>query len=690
MLRSFLPCLKSGRLEEIVDFSKMDPIIEKPESERILSQSSETFSMLRPEDEDNEDVYPRARSPTGLSVAFPDCRLAGDEKIEPEKEKRGDLLAGVMRDAARNGEDGNWADQVSEMKAEAKSVASSKPLPEDPTCESSYRSEILEDAQRLEPSLDPQILSDPVYHDLQPPKRECSVVLDSSNPNEVKVIHLEDSQASQASQVSLSSSRKREQFMEEAGESYFYPPNQLAAGRSLSQEDPGPHKRHRPGEGENLFFSLDGATAVDPPPGPLARRLTSAINRVNFTPILDITKNGESGFFPHDFPWEGPDQEVLDPTPEEIGESRFRSVKELVANEVLRTIPREEMISFVLVVRDTDGQIYIPSTIFFDRIITQMEIEILTKIPSLRTLFWSSSKWLGCGVLELSADSNLEEWRAALTSIPLGNNLQADTFPKDCLLMGPDVTVLLKEAHLEYKIEWMGRALVGRNTPLKGNVRVVCSKQYHAHDITRHAINMNGWQMVYLAGDCIFMEYLSRCPITFRFHVGPGSVVLRGGIRKPAFLTEQARAQFTWIRPGISMVPSLSLNPVQQVAATVPTSSSSTPPTTSSSSASGTAPKKRGPNKGTKRGQKNASLVKTSSTSSSTSPGVASSQPVTTCNNPPSSFPSSAPATTALLEKSCSEPALSLDEDSKNKKTPKPKNRLARLKTRAAKLKNCC
>ena len=310
--------------------------------------------------------------------------------------------------------------------------------------------------------------------------------------------------------------------------------------------DPRPHKRFR---AEDKVFNLHGATFVEPPPGPLAVRLTSALGRVLHSG-LDLTKNGEPGFTPHDFPWKGPKRSSsrADPSPAVMGDSRFMAVKELASNDVLRTVPKDRMVSFLVVVVDPEQQLYIPSTSFFDLAINKMEAAIIDDHEDLFSFFWSSSKWRGCGFVELAAEENLEQWRCILADLELDGGLKLDSFPKESLLVGPDITVLLKEPYLTYDIERIGLSLVCRNKALRGGVRVVCSKLYQIHDITRHSISMDGWKMVYLAADCIFMEFLSRCPISQRFHMGPSTVVLRGGIRKPAFLSEQARAQYTWTR----------------------------------------------------------------------------------------------------------------------------------------------
>ena len=147
-----------------------------------------------------------------------------------------------------------------------------------------------------------------------------------------------------------------------------------------------------------------------------------------------------------------------------MGDSRFMSVKELATGNVLRTIPIDRSISFLLVVRDPDGQMYIPSTSFFDLVVNLMETTIITKHPDLYAFYWSSSKWRGCGFMDLPVDPMLEQWRVVLSNLVLDDVLKVDTFPKDSLLLGPDVTILLNETHLSYEICRM-------------NLSVVCIKQ---------------------------------------------------------------------------------------------------------------------------------------------------------------------------------------------------------------------
>ena len=620
----------------------------------------DNYSMSQSQDLQNSQVY-GSRSPTGLSVAFPNCKVTemaankgGVEEGEVESGKDGrDLLSEAMREVPSSEAEGGKPQSAAASAASASEDVSQYGL---------------EDAQRLIPS------QDPVYHELQPsPSLEKSqslpqqqqVPLDSESPmliSEFRVTH--------GGEVlpSLSSSRRREELeLLESEPGSYVPPNQLAlesssksGARASPSPRPSPHKRFR--AEQDRIFSLRGATLVGPPPGPVAFRITSALGQVNYrSPVLELTKNGESGFLPHDFPWEEPELAVdPDPSPEELGEGRFMSVKEFSSSSTMRTVIRDKMVPFLMLIVDSEGQLYIPSTAFFDLAINRVEVMILTRFPNLRHLFWTSTKWMGCGIVELEAVEGLEEWRVVLSGLILDNGLKAETFPKDSLLMGQDVTALLKENYLTYDISWMNHCLVYRNKQLQGNVRVVCSKQYSPHDITRHAINIDGWQMIYLGGDCVFMESLSRFPVTHRFHVGPSSVILRGGIRKPAFLSEQARAQFTWFKPSATLEPSMSLQPVRE-------NSSEGSALLSSSSSS----------------DPNASvMVKTTGKTTAKQRASAKKQ-----------LPDPIPSTSAGLTKTLSEPNMSSVKTELNVKkssSQKPKNRSARIKARQARVKTCC
>lgn len=66
---------------------------------------------------------------------------------------------------------------------------------------------------------------------------------------------------------------------------------------------------------------------------------------------MEVVKNGEPGFLQHDF-LHLDIEEILDPTPGDLSESRFFAVKDLASGKTLRTIPRDEMVEFVMIVKD--------------------------------------------------------------------------------------------------------------------------------------------------------------------------------------------------------------------------------------------------------------------------------------------------------------------------------------------------
>ena len=456
-------------------------------------------------------------------------------------------------------------------------------------------------------------------------------------------------------------------------QSVYLPPNQMAEDRSAPSQVSvdsllSMSRKRAP---EELEVSLHGSTAILPPPGTLAARITSAIGRANyFCPVLEVAKNGEPGFLQHDFPHlDVP--ETPDPSPRELGEERFVSVKELASSRKQRTIPQDEMAEFILLVRDSEKNLYVPSTDFFDIVVNRIEINIITKFPKLRPLHWGTSKWMNCGVLELALAPLLEEWRLVLSKMPLNGGLSVDTFPKSSLLMGPDVTALLKDPYRNYGIRWVGHSLMYRNKALQGHVRVVNSKTYGEHDLTRFGTSMWGWRMVYLSGDCIFMEFLSKHPASHRFIVGPSTVVLKGGIRKPSFLMDKEKTQFTWTRT--TFTPAL-LEPIYSL------KPSSIDPPVFKGLSDATAKMSLSGGKPISASQP---LPSTSSLSSSMRSDSAASS--SSFSSSLSSSSASAPSSSAPTPK---KPAVLKKSVSSSSSISKPKNRSARLKAKAKK--NCC
>ena len=463
--------------------------------------------------------------------------------------------------------------------------------------------------------------------------------------------------------------------VESSGPSIYPPPNQLAADQKPATQDSAFSVVSMKRRFEEAILSLSGSTAVVPPPGTIAARVTSAIGRANFyCSEVEVVKNGEPGFRQHDFPCLDV-SEVADPTPKELGEERFFAVKELASTQKLRTIPLNDMVEFVLLARDSDQNLYVPSIPFFEQVVARIEINIITKFPNLRPLYWSSSRWMGCGVLELAASPLLEEWRSTLAKMDLNGDgkLWVDTFPKDSLLMGPDVSALLKSVYWDYGLRWVSHSLMYRNKAMRGNVRLSYSKPYGEHDLTRFGVSMHQWQMVYLSGDCIFMEFLSKHPSSHRFTVRPSTVVLKGGIRRPAFL-DKPKSQFTWTRT--TYTPAL-LEPVYSLK-----SSELNPPVFKGLAAAAANLTLAG--KGVDQGTSSSSLssAPTTASSSSTLPSTSRlpSAPIRTI--------SSSSSSSSVVLVSSSAPASSSKK--KTVANTKPKSRSARIKAAKTKAKKPC
>ena len=513
--------------------------------------------------------------------------------------------------------------------------------------------------------LDPQMETTTIPDPSAKPQRRVFVLVDTEDEFRQEEQDVEDGMEQDQDQDPPPASGETDK----SSQSRYPPPNQLAAVTHSSEDFPSQaslsiHSQGNKRYWEEIPVSLHGATAVCPPPGTLAERITSAIGRVNFfCPVVDVAKNGEPGFLEYDFP-KLDIPEFPDPTPKDLGEDRFFSVKELASSKKMRTIPLDDMAEFLLLAKDQDQNLYVPSTAFFDLVVSRIEVNIITKFPNLRPLHWGSSKWKGCGVLELAVMPLLEEWRLVLSKMVLDNGLTVDTFPKASLLMGADVTALLKDPYREYGIRWISHSLMYRNKAMRGNVRLTHSKTYGEHDLTRFGTSMYKWKMVYLAGDCVFMEFLSKHPISHRFIVGPSTVVLKGGIRKPGFLGDKSK--FTWTKT--TYTPAL-LEPVYSLKP-----SAINPPVF----------------KGLAAATANLSLKKGTSSSQPTSTRVKSesfSPPVRSASDS-SSFSSSSASSSRPSASAPPSSKKAVQKKASSSSSVKPKTKSARLKAKAKR--TCC
>ena len=143
-----------------------------------------------------------------------------------------------------------------------------------------------------------------------------------------------------------------------------------------------------------------------------------------------------------------------------------------------------------------------------------------------------------------------------------------NTFPRDALLMSEEVSIMLMDDLKTYKLSCLPSSLFVRNTSLRGHVRITYSKKYGSGDFTVMHQSKDGWRLCYLEGDALFMQSLSQHAESDRFKVGVGKVTIRGGIRKPSFLSKRASSlpwgSRKWVRgPEVPILRTLSPIPLR-------------------------------------------------------------------------------------------------------------------------------
>ena len=246
-------------------------------------------------------------------------------------------------------------------------------------------------------------------------------------------------------------------------------------------------------------------------------------------------KNGETGFSKHDFPevmadlLRGPDPVPLDVP----GVGDFLSVQEIASqdNRFNRTVPAG-IVSFVLV-ECTDGW-KIPDVLQWEEFTNAFEVKIITEFPELKYVLKQANRWRGCGSFGLDGSNLelLERWRDLVPQM----NPNFNTFPRDALMVSQEVSIMMKSELRSFPLQSVPSALFSRNTSLQGRCRVTYSKTYGAHEFTMNEESKDGWRLVYLEGDSLFLQSLSQFLECESFGVGCGMVTIRGGgVRKPMF-----------------------------------------------------------------------------------------------------------------------------------------------------------
>ena len=153
---------------------------------------------------------------------------------------------------------------------------------------------------------------------------------------------------------------------------------------------------------------------------------------------------------------------------------------------------------------------------------------------SCRLAYRWANLWGRVGLIGLSPTNkdHLNDYRHVIETQVLGET-NFTIFPKDGLDKKGNLSVLLRENFRAYQIECLPRALFDQSRKLRGMLRVTHVRTYPDAARSRAGASKRGWRLLLLQGCEEFMESLKNYDTEYKFPVGSGHVMIRGGNDRP-------------------------------------------------------------------------------------------------------------------------------------------------------------
>ena len=140
---------------------------------------------------------------------------------------------------------------------------------------------------------------------------------------------------------------------------------------------------------------------------------------------------------------------------------------------------------------------------------------------------WGNIPLLGLLTNDLD---KLSKFRTFVSTLRF-QNLHFNTFIKEAMVANMDITVLLKTDYREIDVQKLPAILFAHND-LHGALDIPKHEDFVEGDTTRSGISKQGWKLLTLVGDEIFLDSLSHFTENHWFNIGVGSIQIRGGQRK--------------------------------------------------------------------------------------------------------------------------------------------------------------
>ena len=183
---------------------------------------------------------------------------------------------------------------------------------------------------------------------------------------------------------------------------------------------------------------------------------------------------------------------------------------------------------------DTDKNWTIPEPQIFSDLINRIESTIVHERLACGSAYRWANLWGRVGLLGLaSRDKERMNSYRKLVEDQFCGNTRFTLFPKDALEKKGTVSVLLRAPFRDFDYRVLAQSLLNRTRQLRGALRVTHVKTYSKDDYSRSGACKHGWRLLLLQGSAEFMSSLEQFGQEYRFPLGAGHVIIRGGSDRP-------------------------------------------------------------------------------------------------------------------------------------------------------------
>ena len=176
----------------------------------------------------------------------------------------------------------------------------------------------------------------------------------------------------------------------------------------------------------------------------------------------------------------------------------------------------------------------VPEPLLFHDLINRVHCQIQKSDLRCKSAYRWANMWGKVGLLGLSPANKdyLNEYRGVIEDQVLGE-INFTIFPKEGLEKKGNLSVLLRENFRAYQVECLPRALFDQSRKLRGQLRVTHVRTYPDSARSRAGASKRGWRLLLLQGCDEFLDSLKHYDLEYKFPVGSGHVLIRGGSGRP-------------------------------------------------------------------------------------------------------------------------------------------------------------